>query len=104
MHRNQRLETDLLGTRAVPADALWGIHTAARVENFPLAGRPVRRNLVHAFGAVKLACARTNHELGRWDEPNFAAIESACEEMIDGRSTRTSSSTPCRAARAPPPT
>ena len=69
----------------MPADALWGIHTLRAMENFPLAGRPVHRRLVHAFGAVKLAAARTNHELGRWDDAKFAAIEAACQEMIDGR-------------------
>ena len=79
-----RRETDLLGTRDVPDEALWGIHTLRAVENFPLAGRPVHRRLVHAFGAVKLAAAWTNHELGRWDEPTAAAIETACQEMIDG--------------------
>ena len=83
--RTIRRETDLLGSRDVPADALWGIHTLRAMENFPLAGRPVHRGLVHAFGAVKLAAARTNHELGRWDDAKFAAIEAACQEMIDGR-------------------
>ncbi len=63
-----RYETDLLGPRDVPADVLWGIHTLRAIENFPLAGRPVHRGLVHAFGAVKLAAARTNHELGWADE------------------------------------
>ncbi len=63
-----RREIDLLGTRDVPAGALWGIHTMRAVENFPLARRPVHRRLVHAYGAVKLAAARTNRELGHWDE------------------------------------
>ena len=79
-----RRETDLLGTRNVPADALWGIHTLRAIENFPLADRPVHRRLVHGYGAVKLAAARTNHELGRWDDAKFAAIETACQEMIAG--------------------
>jgi aspartate ammonia-lyase len=80
-----RHETDLLGSRDVPADVLWGIHTLRAIENFPLAGRPVHRGLVHGFGAVKLAAARTNHELGWADEAKFAAIQTACEEMIAGR-------------------
>jgi aspartate ammonia-lyase len=82
---NYRQETDLLGVRDVPGDALWGIHTLRAIENFPIAGRPVHRGLVHAFGAVKLAAARTNHELGWADERKFAAIQTACEEMIAGR-------------------
>ena len=80
-----RKETDLLGTRDVPTDALWGIHTLRAVENFPIAGRPVHRRLVHAFGAVKLAAARVNHSLGYLDEERFLPIESACNEMIEGQ-------------------
>ncbi|MFW6161953.1 MAG: aspartate ammonia-lyase, partial [Planctomycetota bacterium] len=79
-----RTEHDLLGERDVPADALWGIYTERAVENFPLARRPVHPALIHAYGAVKLACARTNHELGAWDEPTFAAIQAACQEMMEG--------------------
>jgi aspartate ammonia-lyase len=80
-----RQETDLLGPADVPADALWGVHTLRALENFPLAGRPVHAGLIHAFGAVKLAAAQTNHELGWWEEAKFAAIAAACQEMIEGR-------------------
>lgn len=79
-----RTEVDLLGALSVPAEALYGIHTERALANFPLARRPVQPALVHAYGTVKLACARTNHELGRWDEATFAAIEAACGEMIAG--------------------
>ncbi len=79
-----RLESDLLGSREVPADALWGVHTLRAVENFPISRRGVDPELIHAFGAVKLACARTNHELGRWDDRTAVAIEQACQEMISG--------------------
>ncbi len=79
-----RTEKDLLGERAVPADALWGIYTARAVENFPLAHRPVHPGLIRAYGLVKLACARTNHELGRWDAATAAALERACAEMAEG--------------------
>lgn len=80
-----RCENDLLGPCDVPAQALYGIHTQRAIENFPLAHRPVHRGLTHAYGAVKLASARTNHELGRWDDVKFAALEAACHEMIEGR-------------------
>jgi aspartate ammonia-lyase len=80
-----RKEHDLLGTRDVPADALHGIHTERAVENFPLAQRLINPALIHAYGAVKLACAQTNHELGWWDESKAAAIETACMEMMEGR-------------------
>ncbi len=82
-----RTETDLLGERQVPATALYGIHTVRALENFPIANRPVHVLLVHAFGAVKLACARANRALGIWqhDQAKADAIEQACQEMMEGR-------------------
>jgi aspartate ammonia-lyase len=87
-----RTEHDLLGQLDVPADALYGIYTVRAMENFPLAKRPVRAALIHAYGAVKLACARTNHEL-RPDsgvaqsaiDNRQSAIEQACSEMMEGQ-------------------
>lgn len=79
-----RTEHDLLGEREVASDALYGIHTVRALENFPLSLRPVHPALVRAYGAVKLAAARVNHELGRWDGRTFGAIEAACLEMMDG--------------------
>ena len=79
-----RKEKDLLGERDVPADALYGVHTDRALENFPIAGRRVNLALIHAYGAVKLACARTNHELGWWDDAKASAIEQACGEMAEG--------------------
>ncbi len=79
-----RIETDLIGEREVPAGALYGIHTVRAVENFPLSGRRVHPALLHAYGAVKYACAKTNHELGYIDDSGFAALEKACGELMDG--------------------
>jgi len=81
----RRVENDSLGTRNLPSDALHGIHTLRALENFPLALRPVHARLIHAYGAVKLACARTNRELDCWDAAHARAIESACQEMMLGR-------------------
>ncbi|MDX9973388.1 MAG: aspartate ammonia-lyase [FCB group bacterium] len=81
-----RIEHDLLGERAVPAEALYGIHTVRALENFLLAGRPVNAALVAAYGTVKLACATTNRALGAWadDAAKGDAIERACGEMAEG--------------------
>ena len=81
-----RRESDLLGEKQVPAEALYGVHTARALENFPLTGRRVHPALVHAFGQVKLAAATTNRALGAWadDPPKADAIEHACREMADG--------------------
>jgi aspartate ammonia-lyase len=85
---NYRIEKDLLGERELPVDVLYGIHTLRGMENFPLSRRPVNAALIHAFGAVKLACARTNHVLGWWDDVKANAIEQACSEMMSGQLDR----------------
>jgi aspartate ammonia-lyase len=79
-----RVENDPLGEHAVPAAAYWGIHTARAVANFPLLGQPPSAALVTAMATVKLACARTNHELGFLDDAAAGAIAQACREMIAG--------------------
>ena len=80
-----RIEKDLLGEREVPAQALYGIHSVRAQENFALSRRLVNRALIHAFGAVKLACCRTNQGLGCWPEEKAQAIDQACSEMMDGQ-------------------
>ena len=75
---------DLLGEREIPVAALYGIATRRAVENFPLSGRPVHRGLVRGYGAVKLACAQTNAELGFLTEAMVGPLEAACQEMMHG--------------------
>ena len=79
-----RVEKDLLGEMKVPAAALYGIYAQRALENFPLAKRPVRPALIHAYGEVKLACARTNLELGYLDDAVAGPILTACEELAEG--------------------
>jgi len=81
-----RTEKDFLGSKQIPTDSLWGIHTARAVENFQLSGRMIHPELINAFGEVKLACAQTNIQLGFWKEntEKFHAIEKACFEMSQG--------------------
>ena len=80
-----RVETDLLGQKQIPSDALWGIHTARAVENFPLSGEKIHPELIKAYGDVKLACAQINRQLGFWEkEAKAVAIEKACFEMSQG--------------------
>ncbi|WP_115786795.1 aspartate ammonia-lyase [Arthrobacter silvisoli] len=82
-----RSEHDLLGDRDVPADAYWGVHTLRAIENFPITGQRLSSNpdLVRGLAAVKLAAARTNRELGLLDAERAAAIEQACQDILDGK-------------------
>ncbi len=82
---NQRIERDSLGECGLTADALYGVHTARAIENFPLSHRRVNPTLIHAYGAVKLACTRTNRTLNDLGAKVGQAIEQACEEMMRGK-------------------
>ena len=86
MSDTHRIEHDLLGERLVPEHALYGVHTARALENFPLASRGVHPELVHAYGWVKLACAQMNESLDVWkdDSAKGEAILRACGEMAAG--------------------
>jgi aspartate ammonia-lyase len=66
---------------------MHGLHSARALENFPLARRPVHRELACAYGTVKLACALTNRGLGAWidDTAKARAIIRACRELSDGQ-------------------
>jgi len=54
-----RIEHDLLGDRAVPADAYYGIHTLRALENFRITGTAISiyPELVRALACVKQAAA-----------------------------------------------
>ena len=80
-----RIENDLIGEMQIPADALYGIYTVRAVNNFPVSGNTVRPELIHAYGAVKLAAARCNNRLGYIASDIFGAVQSACMEMFEGK-------------------
>jgi aspartate ammonia-lyase len=81
-----RLEHDLLGQKAVPADAYYGVQTARGLENFHISGVQLRLypDLIRALAMVKCAAARANHECGSFGEDVLKGIEGACREIIDG--------------------
>jgi len=81
-----RIEHDLLGERAVPADALYGIQTLRGVENFPITGVRLSHfpTLVRYLAMVKQAAARANGTLGLLPADIAGAIERACQEVVGG--------------------
>src|SRR6478752_870579 len=87
MNRSTRIDHDLLGDRAVPADAYYGIHTLRALENFPITGTAIAiyPDLVAALACVKQAAAIANSELGLLDERRATAIRLACEEVREGK-------------------
>ena len=85
-----RIEHDLLGEKAVPADAYYGVQTARALENFHISGVELRLypNVIKAFAMVKLAAARANFDCGQFSAEILKGIEGACQELIDGQAPR----------------
>ncbi|HET7585678.1 MAG TPA: aspartate ammonia-lyase [Gemmatimonadaceae bacterium] len=83
----RREEHDLLGTREVPEEALYGVQTLRALENFPITGVPLREfpQLVSALAVVKEAAARANADLGLLEPRVAEAIVAAAREIRNGR-------------------
>ena len=58
-----RIEHDSMGEVKVPAEALWGAQTERSRQNFPIGNEKMPREIIHAFGILKLAAARANNRL-----------------------------------------
>ena len=82
-----RTERDLLGEKAIPADAYYGVQTARALENFKLSGVLINHypGFVEAWAIVKLAAARANADVGAMKPERLAAIEKATAAIRDGR-------------------
>lgn len=83
-----REEKDSMGTMRVPAWALWGASTQRAVENFPVSGRGVPPELIHAYGLIKAACARVNCRSGKIDEARATAIAAGADAIARGELDR----------------
>lgn len=84
---NFRIEQDLLGDQAVPADALYGGQTARALDNFPITHVAINHfpHLISALAMVKQAAAQANGKLNLLPDMKVALIIQACSEIIDGK-------------------
>jgi aspartate ammonia-lyase len=82
-----RTEHDLLGEKAIPADAYYGVQTARALENFRISGVELRlyADVIRGLAMVKMAAARANSDCNVFDRKILAGIEGACQELIDGK-------------------
>lgn len=79
-----RREQDSHGVVEVPADRYWGAQTARALAHFPTGGDCFPPPLVHALGAVKLACARASATQGALDAEVAALVIAAASELAAG--------------------
>jgi len=82
-----RVEKDLLGEKKIPAEAYYGVQTARALENFQISGVLINHypGFVEAWAIVKLAAARANTDVGAMKPETLAAIEKACQAVLDGK-------------------
>jgi len=80
-----RTERDSMGEFRVPENVLYGAQTARAVENFPVSGQGLSREMIAALGLIKFAAAGVNKELGNLEPEIADAIMRAAQEVIDGR-------------------
>jgi len=81
-----RIEKDLLGPLAVPAEAYYGVQTQRALENFVLSGVPLSHfhKLIIGLAMVKKAAAAANRDIGDLDQVKYEAIAYACDRLING--------------------
>jgi fumarate hydratase class II len=79
-----RVERDSMGEVRVPAHAKWRAQTQRAVENFPISGLHVDRELIGALASIKGASAATRAELGLLAPAKATAIHDAAAEVARG--------------------
>ncbi|WP_375499573.1 class II fumarate hydratase [uncultured Jatrophihabitans sp.] len=79
-----RIEKDSMGEVRVPAAAKWRAQTQRAVENFPISGRAIERELIAALAAIKGASASVRAGEGMLAEAKAAAIVDSAAEVARG--------------------
>jgi aspartate ammonia-lyase len=82
-----RIEHDLLGEKAVPSNAYYGVQTMRALENFNISGIPINHypGFIEGYAIVKIAAARANTDVGAMKKETLAAIEKAGDAILKGQ-------------------
>jgi fumarate hydratase, class II len=79
-----RIERDSMGEVRVPASAKWRAQTQRAVENFPISGQPIERELIAGLALIKGAGARIRAKRGLLDPAKAEAIAAVAGEVARG--------------------
>jgi aspartate ammonia-lyase len=79
-----RIEKDFLGEKQIPADVYYGIQTLRAVENFPITGYKIDKEMIKALVMVKKAAALANMDVKRLYEGIGEVIVQATDEILAG--------------------
>ena len=82
-----RIESDLIGAREIPAEALYGVQTLRGIENFSISKFRLSEYplFIKGLAITKMAAAMANFELGLLTVEQKDAIIAACGEILDGK-------------------
>lgn len=80
-----REEFDSMGKINVPADRYWGAQTQRSLQHFNIGNDLMPKEVYHAYGYVKKACALVNFAANRLPEWKKDAIIAAADETISGQ-------------------
>lgn len=80
-----RIEKDLLGSREIPGDAYYGIHTLRAMENFRISGRTMNDypEFIQGMALTKKAVALANRDTRVLPKKTAEAIVAACDLIMD---------------------
>lgn len=84
MPEQPRIESDSMGSVAVPANALWGAQTQRSLLHFHISTETMPHALLIALAHVKRASALVNAALGLLDDARAHAIVRAADEVLRG--------------------
>lgn len=80
-----RIEKDSLGTRTLPADAYYGIHTQRASENFKISHQTLHPLLIKNMVKIKKAAAVVHQKNKELDDAKANAIIQACNDILSGK-------------------
>ena len=85
--KKTRVESDLIGSREISDECLYGVQTLRGIENFSISKYHLNEYplFINGLAMTKMAAARANHELGLLTDEQFQAITLACREILEGR-------------------
>jgi fumarate hydratase class II len=79
-----RIEKDSMGEIRVPAHARWRAQTQRAVQNFPISGQPIERELIAGLALIKGAGARVRAKRGLLEQAKAEAIAAVAGEVARG--------------------
>ena len=85
MSKKKITVSDSMGTVEIPADALYQAQTQRALDNFKISPLRLPDAVIHALALIKKACAETNYQLGKLDQPRQQAIQQAAQSIISGK-------------------